>query len=498
MLRSFVLVLLSAAVVGAQPPKGEEPEPKQELPPGSVERKLSDTVTLTTLAASPAPVVAPALKYELLPRLRDRKPGNAAMDYHRARLLQPSWPREPKEAVKLQETLIKWEEAPIDAMPLPEVKKYLATHAASFRALDDAAKADRCDWELGAKLSVNNIDGLLTEVQAFRELARFQRMRAHVALAEGNFDEAVRHIQTGMRLGKDVGEGPTLIHTLVGIAIVSIFLGEVDHLIQRPGSPNMYWALTTLPRPVLDPRISFEGEGRLFDNLFPNAKQLEKGPISADRANGLLDEMMTAFQTMGRPDNNKVGMGGLGTAAYAAFNAPGARKQLLALGYEAAAVEKMPAGQAVALRAVAVYRSHNDDLAKCFSLTYPEARAEMAKVKERAETFRKEGADPIVAAFAMNVPAVEKVFEAHARVNRRIALMRAVEAVRAHASANEGKLPKSLADVKLVPVPEDPYTLKPFEYAVKDNTFTLTGPPPVGEKPHVSNNVRYEIAMRAK
>lgn len=498
MLRSLVLVLLSAAVVVAQPPKGAEPEPKKELPPGSVERKLTDAVSLTTLAASPAPVAAPALKYELLPRLRDRKPGNAAMDYHRARLLQPSWPREPKEAVKLQDTLIKWEEAPIEAMPLPEVKKYLATHAPSFRALDDAAKADRCDWELGTKLSVNNIDGLLTEVQAFREVARFQKMRARVALAEGNFDEAVRHLQTGVRLGKDVGEGPTLIHTLVGIAVVSIFLGEMDHLIQRPNSPSMYWALTTLPRPVIDPRVSFEGEGRLFDNLFPNAKQLEKGPISADRANGLLDEMMTAFQTMGRPDNTQVGVGGLGTAAYAALNAPGARKQLLALGYDAVVVEKMPAGQAVALRAVAVYRSHNDDLTKCFSLTYPEARAELTKVKERTEKFRKESGDPIVVAFAMNVPAAEKVFEAHARVNRRVALMRAVEAVRAHAAANEGKLPKSLADVKLVPVPEDPYTLKPFEYAVNGNTFTLTGPAPAGEKAWSNNNVRYEVTLRAK
>lgn len=498
MLRSLLALLLASAVVAAQPPEADEPEPKPAVPPGAVQWTFSPELSLTTFAASPAPVAVPALRYELLPRLRDRKPGNAAMDYHRARLLQPSWPRDPKEAARLQDTLIKWEEAPVDALPLADVKKYLATHAQSFRALDDSARADRCDWELSSKLSVSNMDSLLAEVQTFRELARFQKLRARVATAEGRFDEAVRHIQTGMRLGKDVGEGPTLIHTLVGIAVMSTFLGEVDHLIQRPGSPNLYWALTTLPRPVIDPRISFEGEGRLFDNLFPNAKVLEKGPVSADRANGLLDEMMTAFQTMGRPSDTQVSSGGLGVAAYAALNAAGARKQLLALGWDAAAVEKMPAGQVVALRAIATHRSLADDQAKCFSLTYPDARTEVAKVKKRAEQFRKESGDPIVNVFALNVPAFEKVFEAHIRVNRRVALMRAVEAVRLHAAANEGQLPKALADIKLVPVPEDPNTLKPFVYEVKDNVFTLTGPPPAGENPSAVNHVRYQITLRAK
>ncbi|MDY3559983.1 hypothetical protein R5W23_001182 [Gemmata sp. JC673] len=497
MARVLIFLFLASALAGAQPPE-RAPEPKKDAPPEGVERPHSPAALVTRLAASPAPAAAPALKYELLPRLRDRKPGNAAMDYHRAKLLQPNWPHDAQEAKKLQDTLIKWEEAPVDALPLAEVKKYLATHAASFRALDDAARADRCDWELGSKLSVGNIDGLLTEVQTFRELARFQKLRTRAALAEGKFDEAVRCIQIGMRLGKDVGEGPTLIHTLVGIAVASIFLGEVDHLIQRPGGPNMYWALTTLPRPVIDPRIAFEGEARLFDNLFPNARLLEKGVLSTDRANALLEEMMTAFQTMGRPDDKQIGTGGIGTTAYATMNYPGARKQLLTLGWDAAAIKEMPAAQVVALRAVAAYRSYNDDLAKCFSLNVPDARTEITKVRERSEKLRKESGDPIVSVFAMNVPAIEKTFEAHTRLNRRVALMRAVEAVRLHAAAGDGKPPKSLADIKLVPVPEDPDTLKPFVYELKGNTFTLTGAAPAGAHPSVINQLRYEITLRAQ
>jgi len=489
MLRSLILLLLAGTVGFAQPPK--------DVPPGS-KPPPAPTVDVRKFTTMPAAAPIPALKYELLPRLRDRVPGNAALDYHRAYILRPSWPRDPKESQKLSETLQAWEEASIDKLPVADVKKYLAGYSASFRALDAAAKADRCDWELTSKISVRNIDLLLPEIQTFREMARFQKLRVRIDLAENDFDIAVRNLQTGFRLGKDVGEGPTLIQSLVGIAITSIFLTEVEELIQRPNSPNMYWALTTLPRPFIDPRPALEGETRFFDNLFPNAKALEKGPVSAERANVLLEEMLSAFSTMGQPDDFKVGIGGVGLAGYVTLQAPEARKQLVTLGWPTATVEKMPPAQVVALRAITTYRTMTDDQTKCFSLPYPEARTELTKVRERADKLKKDSGDTIITVFALTLPAVEKVFEAHARTNRRIAALRAVEAIRMHAAANDGKLPKSLADVKVVPVPDDPYTLKPFEYAVTGDAFTLTGPAPAGDKPTPSNHFRYEITLKAK
>ena len=488
MFRSFAFVLFAGTVVLAQPPV-------KDVAPGTKDPEVP-TTDLHKLTASAAAAPNPALKYELLPRLRDRVPGNAALDYHRAYLLRPAWPRDPQEGKKLGDTLIAWEETPVDKLPVADIKKHLELYSQSFRALDSAARADHCDWELSNKISVKNIDMLLSEVQAIRELARFQRFRVRVALAENDFDAAVRHIQTGIRLGKDAGEGPTVINALVGIAITTIFLNEVEQLIQRPNGPNMYWALTTLPRPVLDPRPALEGEGRIFDNLFPNAKQLEKGPVSAERANALLDEMLTAFNTMGRDIAVGEAPGGAALAAFAALNAPGARKHLTELGWPAATVEKMPAAQAVALRAVTAYRTMTDDQTKCFSLPYPDARAELAKVRERADKLKKESNDPIVATFALTLPSMEKTLEAHARVNRRAAAIRAVEAVRLQAAADDGKPPKSLTDVKIVPVPEDPYTRKPFEYTASDTAFTLTGPPPTGEKPHIGNSFRYEVTLR--
>ncbi len=477
-----VALLLSSAAALAQPPK-DPPAP---------------TGDVRTFTASPAAAPSPALKYEFLPRLRDRVPGNAALDYHRAHALRPSWPRDPKESQALDEKLAAWDESPVEKLPLAEVKKYLAGYSMTFRTLDAAARADRCDWALNDRLTVGNVDLLLPEAQMFRELARAQKLRIRVDLAENDFADAVKNLQTGFRLGKDVGEGPTLIQSLVGVAITAVFLNEVEQLVRRPNSPNVYWALTTLPQPFLDPRFALEGEGRLFDNLFPNAKALEKGPVSADKANAILDEMMTAFSTMNSPPGTggQNPFGAFGTAAYVTLNAGGARKQLETLGVAKETVDKMPAAQAVALRAILIYRQFTDDQTKCFSLPYPDARAEFAKARDRAEKLKKESGDPIVSVFAMTMPAVEKVYEAHARTARRIAALRAVEAIRLHAALTDGKPPKSLADVKAVPVPDDPYTLKPFGYAADGDTFTLTGPTPAGEKPTPSNTFRYEVTLR--
>jgi hypothetical protein len=284
--------------------------------------------------------------------------------------------------------------------------------------------------------------------------------------------------------------------SLVGVAIANIFLGEVEHLMQRPNGPNVYWALTTLPRPLIDPRPALEGESRLFDNMFPNAKAIEKRPVSADRANAVLEEMRTAFATIELPDYFKVGLGGIGMAGYVALQAPAARKQLVALGWAAEMVEKMPPAQVVALRAVVTYRVFTDDQAKCFSLPYPAARAEMVKVRERAEKLKKESSDALITMISLTLPAGEKLYESHARTARRVAALRALEAIRLHAAANAGQLPKTLADVKVVPVPEDPYTLKPFDYVPTGNTFTLSGPPPAGEKPSRANNFRYEVTVK--
>jgi hypothetical protein len=96
----------------------------------------------------------------------------------------------------------------------------------------------------------------------------------------------------------------------------------------------------------------------------------------------------------------------------------------------------------------------------------------------------------------MLLPALHKVLAAQNRLDRRIAALRVIEALRMHAAANNGQLPEKLSDVKVVPVPNDPGTGRPFEYRREGRGATLTGRIP-GE-PLDKNGLRYRITVRKK
>ena len=53
---------------------------------------------------------------------------------------------------------------------------------------------------------------------------------------------------------------------------------------------------------------------------------------------------------------------------------------------------------------------------------------------------------------------------AEARLDRRVAALRVVEAIRMHAATHGGSLPESLDKITEVPVPFDPVTGQPFGY----------------------------------
>jgi hypothetical protein len=287
---------------------------------------------------------------------------------------------------------------------------------------------------------------------------------------------------------------------LVGQAIAMVMVVRAEDVIRHPGGPNLYWALTALPRPFIDPRPGLEGEAKLNASFLPWLKELEAGPVSEEQA---LKVFREALQTAGgvlkdeEPEGNLVDLlGKLGMAAGVAAQGAKAKKELIARGYKEKDVAAMPNAQAVILLTAAVHREAWDDQMKLFFLPYPAAAAEMARVSKKAAALRKEHPDnPLIAVFSLIYPMVEKVHHSHFRVERRLAQLRAVEAVRLHA-AQSGAVPKALAEATTVPVPDDPATGKPFEYRADGDTFTLTAPPPKGEAANPSNAFEYVVTVR--
>ncbi len=445
---------------------------------------------LTKLTAAPAAAPRPSLAIELLPPSRDRHPGNAAIGYLRAAGLRPASPRNPKDAQELDDKVQRWKSAKLADLPFEQLKAHLMPYRQMLKELDHAARCSTCNWQQEELYGPESIAAILPTVQSHREAISILALRAKLELAELRYADAVRTLQTGFQLAKHVGEGSTMIESLVGIALTSIMIGSCEEMIGQPNSPNLYWALTTLPQPFIDPRPSLDGETRFTYGGIADLADLERGPVAEEIANRAMKQLMG--QVTPQPAET-TGLdafaGSVGVAGYVALNQSKAKSYLLANGRTAKELDTMPAAQMVLLRTIGLHREVWEDQVKLFSLPYSEAQVEFEKLGPRFTEFRtKHGQDPLLMTFSLVYPALEKVHQAHARTIRRLAQLRAVEAVRLHAAAT-GQLPANLADVKIVPVPLDPNTGTPFVYSLEGNTFTLDGSPLKPQtripKPHV-------------
>lgn len=84
----------------------------------------------------------------------------------------------------------------------------------------------------------------------------------------------------------------------------------------------------------------------------------------------------------------------------------------------------------------------------------------------------------VLALFELNLAGLD----AQMRLDRRVAALRVVEAIRLYAASHDGKLPEELNQVTEVPVPEDPATGKPFEYR-RDGAAAVLTMPDLGLRP---------------
>jgi hypothetical protein len=157
---------------------------------------------------------------------------------------------------------------------------------------------------------------------------------------------------------------------------------------------------------------------------------------------------------------------------------PDAKRRLLEEGFDREELEKMPVAQVVAIQASRAQKKAYHSVFKWTSLPYSlqGTHADDAQ-KEMVATMGGPGqitaADPLFLARIV-IPAAYHAMGAELRVHSQLAALQAIEALRMHAAANGGRLPNSLADVTVVPVPLNPATDKPFPYELKDGVARLT------------------------
>lgn len=444
---------------------------------------------------TPQGEIQPALRYQFLPPQIELKPGNAPIFYARAAMLRPD---SPQAIAQANEKMNDWDELRASELPLDEVRGFVEGHRGLYRELDDAARRRDCDWQLEERMQAETIGLLLPELQNYRELARWLKLKAKLEIAEGRFDEAARTMQTGFAMAHHLANGPTLIHSLVGLAINAIFCNVAEDFIRQPGAPNLYWALATLPQPFTDLRGPLSGEMRFQEGLAPPLDRLEGGPLSNEEANLLLEGTFAKLQELGRDMGARGMVPQLGLAAYVAFSFTEAKESLLASGMTPEEIGAMPAAQVVLLSSARRFHQARDDYFKWTVLPYDEARVWMEQAEVQLKTWVSEaqqsGDIPLVM-LSLVLPALHKVHESVTRIDRQIQILRVTEAIRMYAAANEGKLPQSLDEITRVPVPDDPLFGEPFRYERDGDKAMLIAPARGGEDPQPGNSIYLELSV---
>ena len=448
--------------------------------------RILSPLTLVLLCAAPAaaegdvrsiPLVlhppaasARPLQYPLLPELRDSIPGNAVTHYRQAikNMKQDAPPFR-----DWYPAMDQWMAVSLKDFPREEVGKFIKQCDTTFQEVDAGARSEDCDWELTEQVRKKGIATLLPDVQHMREIASLLQLRIRYEIAEGRFDRATQALQTGFAMSRHVAHAPSLIAALVGVAVSMIVEKRLEEFIQQPGAPDLYWSLTDLPRPFIDLREPMQGERLMAYGTFPgmaamaddlNAKaftpeQVEPlvkllGEIS-DEQNGILqvkDKALLALRLAARHE--------------------AAKKILIAQGRPKEFVDAMPHVQVGLMVALVQYDEDFDELLKWQGLPFWEARPGMERAEQRLKDTRDDKDAPAIPLAKLLLPAVKKVFAARTRIDRQIAALRCVEAIRLYAAAHGGQPPASLDEIKDTPLPPDPMNNKAFDYRrVGDRAF---------------------------
>lgn len=445
-------------------------------------------LTVFKMTVTPAAEPTPALAHNFIPRAETLRNGNAALFYLRSFAegnLSSTW----KAIEDLHGNDVIHGVDEDDALysvgqPLtPPTLEVARAAAASFDTImtqfvERATVRRDCDWghHIDELRGLDIIATLLPEAQESRSLARAISLRTRVAVADGDYGRAIEQLRMAYQLARHTAQGPFLISCLVGVAEANMANAEVIELIAAKGSPNLYWALAELPRPFIDmvPAIRFEvGLGlRTFPFLL-DPENTEHSPQEWARliAAGIED----AQNVLGNGSANfkdvtaQAGVTGLSIILY-----PEAKRRLIAAGMDAEHVEQMPVGQVLAIDAAREYRRIGDEFEKLWYLPYAvaEQRQDESEAAIRGNQLTG-GLGRLLAGTLM--PAVNSIRTAGMRLEWQLNALQTIEAIRMHA-AQTGKLPTTLAEITVVPVPLNPVTEKPFVYRLEGETAILELP----------------------
>ena len=446
-----IFVTLCVATSHAQSNSIKEVEVKTE---GRAANRIVYKMTV-----SPAAAPKPLLRYRMTVPIDELIPGNAASHYQRSlaehSLYAPLRRAEKEFGRDRFYSFI--QDLALEDIPREDLRKasgYFEDYVTRYIA--PATRTHRCDWGYGeAFLSGDDyLTFPLPFAQTTRSIGRVLVLQARHATAERDYDKAADRLRMLYVLGNRVGDIKILVCSLIGIAEHGMANRAMLDLMSAPDSPNMYWALASLPSPIVDFPSALRADLTLGPRLL-DLQNVEGLGLSNEEWNRRLrDVTARLMQGLGNGEPAKepslsesLLATGLVMSRYEA-----AKERLLDGGMGKRLVEDMAIGQAVLIDAAREYRRIADELEVIAYLPPPEVAE---RWKQSDELFHPEGTKSLGVMMAEQIlPASAACSNAVTRINEEIAALRVIEAIRMHA-AETGALPKSLDDIHCVHVPRN-------------------------------------------
>ncbi len=428
------------------------------------------------LTLTPRAIERPLSKYRLMPAEFELHEGNAA----------PILLRLP------------WEQTPYFANEVPKLAEYLDLPLNSprfqgndvfpfFKRIKSAAYRRTADWQYPIGEQPYG-DILLPDVQGARfvvgqGLSAWIRQR----LSQGKLDQAQEGIRVGLAVVRHYGRTPFAITQLVCCAVDSMFLSRIAELISQPESPNLYWALTQLPRPLVDARHAVEMEERFLQMTVSGIDDLNQIRTKEEWTGRAL-----AVIQFFRESDQQAERGKNGDAFERVVKA--ARADLPAsIEGGAKRVDQMSDGEAALRWLLEVNNDLAGERTALNSMAPPQAFPRLAAIYERIKDLRT--VLGVKGSYLMT--SILSTYISSHKLEREIDALRIVEALRHYSATHDGHLPESLDKITDLPIPNDLFTGKPFHYEVKDGVATLSGEAvPLPDPTREPAAIRYTLRMR--
>ena len=190
------------------------------------------------LTLHPAKAPEPVDKCQLLPKAEQQSDADAVPLYQKAIQAMPKNRKEKQ--------IPQWLKLPAEQFPHKQAQETVQKYMESLKLVARAARCRECnwpEWESGTAMS---------DLSGYRTLIRVIGLWARLEILRGAYDGALLAMQTGFAMARHLGEGPTLVQGLVGIAVAAVMYQQLEQFIQVPDTPNLYLALQKLPRPLVD------------------------------------------------------------------------------------------------------------------------------------------------------------------------------------------------------------------------------------------------------